>query len=198
MHIIGDIHGKFDKYFGALKYFNIESSIQIGDMGIGFPKHRFLEKWNLNHRFIRGNHDNPEIIKNHPNFLGDFGFLQKENIYYISGGYSIDYKQRTIGYDWWKDEELSKENFKIVKSEISKHKPKIIISHDGPLSVIKKMFSYPNYFQNKTTVNLDVILSKFQPEMWIFGHHHRSTQLKINNTLFICLQELEILNLKGN
>jgi hypothetical protein len=31
-----------------------------------------------------------------------------------------------------------------------------------------------------------------RPEIWIFGHHHLSFRKKINKTLFIGLDELEV------
>jgi hypothetical protein len=47
--IIGDIHGKTSEYVNLLKQFPGESSIQIGDFGVGFrgvnipdlPEHNF-------------------------------------------------------------------------------------------------------------------------------------------------------------
>ena len=62
MRLIGDIHGKIEPYIQtALTY----DTVQIGDFGIGFMHNKDMEKVNKfhtdgNHRFIRGNHDDPE------------------------------------------------------------------------------------------------------------------------------------------
>mgnify|MGYP002409037895 CR=1 FL=1 len=57
------------------------------------------------------------------------------------------------------------------------------------------MFGYNKYVKNRTSSRLDEIFKNYHPNKWIFGHHHRSMQNIINNTLFICLTELEIVKI---
>ena len=69
MRFIGDVHGKWKKYKRIIK--DCDASIQVGDLGLGFvrkhgwsagqiysnPPHYAMVKGD--HKFIRGNHDNP-------------------------------------------------------------------------------------------------------------------------------------------
>lgn len=64
---IGDVHGKFNKYIDILKNNNYNISIQVGDFGIGFADIEYPTELGSNNFFIRGNHDNPHVCKNHPN-----------------------------------------------------------------------------------------------------------------------------------
>ena len=69
---IGDVHGKFGPYKRICKEYR--DTIQVGDMGVGFidrytnrsysnPPHYAMKAGN--HRFIRGNHDNPGVCRKH-------------------------------------------------------------------------------------------------------------------------------------
>ena len=40
-------------------------AIQLGDMGLGFPGYEIDLPRSKKHRFIYGNHDNPEVCRNH-------------------------------------------------------------------------------------------------------------------------------------
>ena len=78
---IGDVHGKYDRYKKIMK--SCTDSIQVGDMGVGFrqyigheigkmypnpPYDRMVEG---NHKFIRGNHDNPATCRSHTQWIQD-------------------------------------------------------------------------------------------------------------------------------
>ena len=98
MIFIGDCHGQFDIYKSILDNYKNDFSIQLGDMGIGFitrssnynKKGRsYSPELSKNHMFIRGNHDSPSLCDNHPNYLGDYGYRKKSDLFYISGGYSV-------------------------------------------------------------------------------------------------------------
>ncbi len=171
---------------------NIDCSIAVGDLGIGFPNDTWPHEWNLNHRFIRGNHDNPETCKNSPNYLGDFGFLPEQDIYYVSGAWSIDHAMRIEGIDHWKEEELSYPELYEVVKEVQQYKPKIIVSHDCPSSIRAELFGFNKFYDTKTGNALNSVFETHQPDLWIFGHYHRGRNEVIDSTRFICLQELEM------
>lgn len=135
------------------------------------------------------------MCNNHPNYLGDFGYLREHDIYFISGAYSVDFRQRIPGISWWSEEELSDKSFTTICKEIQEIKPATIISHDGPESIVKEIFACTRYIKNQTSTRLEKVFNIHQPKQWIFGHHHRSKQAIVNNTLFICLTELEMIKI---
>jgi Icc-related predicted phosphoesterase len=192
--VIGDCHGLWNELNKIIQpgY----SYLQTGDLGVGFPGHYYPSKFPSNFYFLRGNHDNPEVCKKHPNYLGDYGYLEKQKLFYISGAYSVDWKTRTIGIDWWQDEELSVFQLEKVIELFEKTKPEIVVSHDGPHLISMQLFhmSWKNKFKTKTCQALQSMLDKWKPEWWIFGHHHPEsiTQKDIDGTRFVCLPKLAL------
>jgi len=179
----------------------MDCSLQLGDMGIGFSSN--IEKYSLqgktyppilnnNHKWIRGNHDDPEMSRNHPNYLGDYGYDEYTGIFYVSGGFSIDYMYRIKDITWWEDEELSIKELEEVLKLYEKFKPKIVVSHECPCVIKADALTNPgkrfkisrteNFLQNMFEIN--------KPDYWIFGHHHKWVYKKIQNTQFVGLNEV--------
>lgn len=178
MRFIGDIHGKFDSYLNLIS--NCESSIQVGDFGIGFKPVPLIP---VNHRFIRGNHDNPELCKTHPNWIVDGSF--ENGIFFIGGAHSIDQYKRIEGVSWWKEEEFTYAESYSMLDIYEACKPEVIVSHEAPESFINRHIYSNN--ESRTRQMLDSMLYIHKPALWIFGHYHRSINEKKNNTRFIGL-----------
>jgi hypothetical protein len=191
MYFIGDTHGRVGDYFKLIDKLHMDCSIQLGDQAYGFPQVKWPDKWDLSHRWLFGNHDNPDLSIQHPNCLGKFGFLKEQDIYFISGAWSIDQKQRIAGLDWWANEELTYEDFDTIFREVKEYKPRIIIAHDFPSSVRGELFGFDKFFETKTGQALSRVFELHQPQYYLGGHYHRGKQAKINGTHFVCLQELE-------
>lgn len=198
---IGDVHGDFNSYFQLLSQHEYDLSIQLGDMGIGFPSTQ--ETFNTifpvsskQNKFIRGNHDNPSVCRNHENYLGDYG-VTKEGLFYISGASSIDRQWRTAGVDWWYEEELSVWQLDDMIDLYKNILPKIVISHTPPAEIIQKMFNISDNEKkvliptSKTTTAFTEMLNIHKPEYWIFAHMHHSFNENINITQFIGLNILQ-------
>lgn len=180
MLIIGDVHGQYNQYLQLL--IGEEKSIQLGDLGFDYTP---LANLPLTHRFIQGNHDNYDIKD--PHALGDYG--QHEGFYYIRGAKSIDRNARVEGVDWWRNEELSYLEFSHAIAQYATTKPDIMLSHDCPHSVCLNHFGYTDH--SPTRMALQVALEHHRPKLWIFGHHHKSLDVTIDGTRFICLNILE-------
>jgi len=104
--IIGDIHGYTKTYQKFLKTLNPDQrTIQVGDMGLGFSRVGLPPLPDV-HKFFRGNHDSPEKCRAHKNYLGDFGYLLEDNLFWLAGAFSIDRAWRVQGVSYWIDEEL--------------------------------------------------------------------------------------------
>jgi hypothetical protein len=200
MLIIGDVHGKFNQYQALVK--DHRDTIQVGDMGVGFrqwphgenyanPPFLFME--NGNHRFIRGNHDNPSFCKKQKQWIAD-GIVENDMMF-VGGAYSIDKDWRHEGFDWWPDEELSMRDFFLIADIYAGVKPRVMITHDCPAEVVGVIHPRNAFPNSLTQTSFQFMFKEHQPELWIFGHHHVSFNQKINGTQFICLDELETFNL---
>jgi hypothetical protein len=198
MRFIGDVHGKFKVYAYLIKGF--PASIQLGDMGIGFPgkavdyeqKH-FPD--NPTNFFIRGNHDNPEACRKKQSYLGDFGYLEAEKIFFVSGAWSVDRHLRIEGVSWWPDEELTNEQAEAALALYKKVRPPIVASHECPNRAHEKLDIYYNVMRSRTALLLDAMLEIAEPQVWVFGHHHQNRSFQLGKTAFHALGELDVFNL---
>ena len=211
--IVGDIHGSFNEYsfytlgVGRLRHTMTElappdRSIQVGDFGIGFYTpywHESVREWmktNPGHRFIRGNHDDPAMVKTMPGYIED-GTVE-DGVMLIGGAWSIDHEYRTAGLDWWPDEELSLQELEKMIDKYREVKPRVMITHDCPTQIAWDMFisrgnGWSNGIQVKTRTAeaLQAMWEYHQPEDWYFGHWHITRDLTLNGTKFQCIGEMD-------
>jgi predicted phosphohydrolase len=198
--IIGDVHGKTDQYQKMLRQrFSTEQTIQIGDMGFGFPRTPGLHKDIMgdNHKWFRGNHDDPAKCRATIGYLGDYGFLPEDNLFYIAGAYSIDYMWRIPGHSWWPDEELSWTELDAAIELYKEKKPRFVISHEAPGSVAAWLlqtvvpgFRPEKLVQTRTGSAMDRMLDYHRPEEWVFGHYHIDKSFELKGTKYTCVNEL--------
>ena len=190
----GDAHGKLRS---LAKRDN--PVIQVGDLGVGFVSPTALHH-KVNSRedfwFIRGNHDSPEECRKNPRYLGEFGVI--DDLFFASGAWSIDQAWRTEGRDWWRDEELSTKQMDEAYELYLKSKPRVVVTHDAPASLFEKggPMELVNFTASATAKFLENCFTEHQPELWIFGHHHRSRDFKFRGTRFRCLDELETMEVE--
>lgn len=196
MLLIGDVHGKWNSYIDKVK--DHEASIQLGDFGIGFAREDTVRKAKLDkffsentgHRFIRGNHDNPEVCKHHPNYIKNGTF--ENGIMFIGGAYSIDKNWRVPGEDWWEDEEDSYQELMELIVQYENNKPSIMITHDAPDIIARQMFNfYTDSNESRTRAAFETMFEIHKPDAWFFGHWHMTKHLNVLGTEFMCLNELD-------
>lgn len=192
MVIIGDVHGKVNEYKKIID--NTEdNSVQVGDFGFKLEHDWFLNNVDFKkHKILFGNHDYYPYIKYKHSVTKNYTMDFDKSILYIRGAYSIDWNFRNIGYDLFTDEELTIAQFNKIVDNICEWKPKMIISHDCPLFLYEYFFKIMDG-RNRTSQALQAIFEVWQPDYWIFGHHHHSKNELIDSTKFICLAELETL-----
>jgi hypothetical protein len=193
--LIGDVHGKLIQYHKILKDYPKHSSIQVGDFG--FQKHHdwHMEKINGDqHKINFGNHDYyPYLFEKHS--LENFSLINNE-IMTVRGAWSIDKINRIEGIDWFANEELNYGDMQAAIDFYETNKPRIIISHDCPHDIRKLLFGIEQ--KSITTNGLQIMLEIHKPKLWVFGHHHISVNEVIDETKFICLAELEVIDLYKN
>lgn len=169
-----------------------EYIVALGDVGFCY---KTLDNVDSNKfKIIGGNHDNMDKIIHTPHYLGDYGFTTLNGIsfFFYRGAYSIDRQYRTIGIDYWANEENNIETFMKARELYRDIKPDIVLTHDAPESIVYQMLS-PNQrmYQNITNWALQELFNIHQPKRWFFGHHHQSKTIQYGDTKFICLNELE-------
>lgn len=192
MIIIGDVHGKIDQYKEIIS--KEKNTIQLGDFGFKDAHDWFLENVdaNENHKILFGNHDYYPYL-NYSYSIGDYYFDEKRSIFYVRGAFSIDYKYRLIGVDWFDNEEIPLSEHQQIFSAYSKARPRYVISHDCP-QLIRNLF-FGIYERSLTSMLLEALFEQHQPYMWIFGHHHKSKNRVVGNTRFICLPEFGVIHI---
>lgn len=198
MIFVGDIHANFSWYNEFMK--NHKDSIQLGDFGIGFERYSDASldqdlMINNNHQFLRGNHDDPNRLKDYKNYILDGSFDNTNSVFCIGGANSIDSYSRNEGIDWWKEEGLRKETFERIMDTISDEKPEIIASHDMPLDVYTMIHHPDIIIKTETNQMLSRIFNYYQPKIWVFGHHHQNIQSICKNTRFICVKNLDFIEI---
>jgi predicted phosphodiesterase len=191
--VIGDVHGKYKRYHEIIRETERHPyTVQLGDFG--FDYETLLNVDHNKHKIVGGNHDHYGRIIHIPHYLGDFGYscLNGVSFFYYRGAYSIDQKYRTIGIDWWPEEQVNVEGFMKARELYRATKPDIVITHDCPESVSPYLLDPgAQIFQNQTGYFLQEFFNIHQPKIWLFGHYHRSWKMNINGTDFQCLNELE-------
>ena len=210
--LIGDIHGMVNDY----KAYAIDKfegpTIQIGDFGIGFGQgdywHESVNDYHTRggHRFIRGNHDNPDMCKTMSGWIKD-GTVEND-VMYIGGAWSIDnpaappgWYRRTAGYNWWFDEECSDKQFEHFFETYKAVKPRVMITHDCPGKVSYPMFWGSGFikgpvYPNRTSAWFDRFIDAYEPEAWYFGHWHKTMAHKHGRTMFQCIGELDYIDVE--
>lgn len=195
--IVGDVHTHTDKYFEIIKNSENKPTIQIGDFG--FKKSHEWFKKNIDpksNKILFGNHDDTTYLKETYS-LGNFSLLTEE-IMCVRGAYSIDKYKRIEGIDWFSNEELNYKEMSDAVDLYEEVKPRIMITHDCPISLYEILFDInPNSinYNNSTAKSLQFMFDLHQPELWIFGHHHKSITKTVQKTKFICLNELETIEI---
>ena len=208
MRLIGDIHG--DVY--AYRCIADRPSIQIGDFGIGFGQsdywHRSVNDFQREgqHRFIRGNHDNPKACKSMSGYIPD-GTVEGD-VMFIGGAWSIDnpvappgWYRRTPDVDWWFDEECSDDQFEHMYNLYVQVKPRVLITHDCPASIAYQMFWKTGFVQGlqyptRTGTWLDRFYTAHQPQFHFFGHWHKTMRYTHKNTVFQCIGERDYIDIE--
>jgi predicted phosphodiesterase len=207
IRVLGDVHGKFRRYKEKLE--GAEQSLQLGDMGIGFGEE--LAPLPPQHKFIRGNHDNPQQCKTHPNYKGEYGYDEDKQLFYLGGAWSID-KAIRLSWEaqgnpksWWEDEELSQEQLQAAFRLFIETRPRIMITHDCPSFMAERIlarvsglpFGDSSYNSTRTAVWLQRMWRIHEPEVWVFGHWHIDLDQQVSNTRFVCLSELSHIDLEA-
>jgi len=202
---IGDVHGHFQKYRWAVQHMTppgaqdsrakgagLDCSLQVGDLGLFTEEDAALLPEMPQHRFFRGNHDNPALCRQHPNYLADGGYFPDQEMFVLAGGYSIDAEWRLEGRDWWPDEELDDATLQQAIERYTAARPRLVVTHECPTAIKKVIVQSPAKLSetSRTERTLQQMWEAHKPETWIFGHQHRFVKMSMQGTHFVCLNEM--------
>ena len=204
MIIIGDGHSKKKEYLKLLSTLPPnEQTIMLGDWGFYREHTWFLKKINCSqHKILFGNHDDTAFVdKKHS--MGHFFFDPKFSLFGIRGAFTVDNHVRPYHIERCPDEELGYYQWIECINQYEAAKPRIVISHTLPESILEKLFPEIKEKSKKRQENhafitekgLQSLLDIHKPEIWIFGHFHKHKDEVIDGTRFICLEELETFQL---
>ena len=212
IRIIADLHGKYEEFRKIAKDRKV---IQLGDFGYRYDQ--ILAEFDPKDlRIIFGNHSHHIERLKYPHFINTYGNFEFHGLKFFAlpGAFSIDKELREkyerIGKwpkTWWEEEELTYKQLQEAIDLYEKTKPDIILSHDCPRQISKlvgndnilKDFGFnPDKFTTRTSEALQRMWEAYQPKLHVFGHYHRSWKQTIGNTKFICLKELEYLDITQN
>lgn len=188
--IIGDVHGYHDTYLNIAT--RCEGTVQVGDFGFDYAVMNGMDP--DMHRIIGGNHDNYDIIGEVPHYLGNYGTTNVAGVdfFFVRGEQSVDAHLRIEGRNWWRNEELDMGTGYAALEAYAAARPDIVITHGCPASIMGSFLTNPaKITPSRTAQLLDAMWQAHQPSLWVFGHHHVSRSVQVEQTTFRCLNELE-------
>ncbi len=217
--VVGDVHTRWDLLNKIINKKKPDAVLQVGDFGY-WPGETYRSINSMTGKSVEKKFWDPELIKtpvplyfcdgNHENHwalekdtkdnneVAPNVFYQKRgsvvningvNILFMGGAASIDKQHRTLGKDWFPEEEISqKDIYNLPDQDVD-----VIISHAAPTKMVEELDSWKSFvteFKDSSYSALDVVLEKYNPPLWLFGHFHQSQKGVINNTKWICLNML--------
>ncbi len=222
IYITGDTHGEidFDKiknYFRTIYCSEKDYLIILGDAGIIWDKDNedILLKYELvgpTIIFIDGNHENFDLLGTYPVVLFHNAKAHRitKNIYHIlrgeilqlndltflciGGARSIDKIYRKEHISYWKDEDITLNDYNNAIKNLEKYDYKVdfVLTHCAPSSTLKKMF--PNFEEDENTKLLEKIKEKAMFSNWYFGHYHFDKILGTSRCFYNEIKEIPIMN----
>jgi hypothetical protein len=213
IYAIGDVHG----YFNRLNIFINKKQptiiLQCGDFGY-FPKEfnktyltntGHIKKWkpdivnpHTDIYWCDGNHEDHEALKNRTIDLfwtnvfyqprGTVRMLPDgRNVLFMGGALSIDKEYRTAGYDWFPEETITQRDI----MNLPDVNIDIVITHTAPKEFLLKdpRFEFRKV-PDPSREALSVVLNKYKPRKFYFGHFHVFQQGKYNNTEWTALGDI--------
>lgn len=199
-YLISDVHGDKELLTHLINNSKTNEIILLGDIGFGFgiDMEVFTQFGDRKFIIIQGNHDNGDLMKYMPNIVTyntNYGFHydHDQKILYIPGALSYDKSQRTIGIDWWENEEMRYEQLMNLLDffYLNKQEIKTIISHDTPESIYLKFFDSTT--RSRTNQCLDLLFDNIIGEdlsiNWYHGHLHIPYNYRYNNFNIIGLDQ---------
>ena len=177
--VVGDIHGDFAALNSLINKKRPSTILQVGDFGYWpkFKNKRQVEAQNTIIYFCDGNHEDHESLRQFKNseVYENIYYMERgstlnlpdgRTVLFMGGAHSPDWKFRTPKYDWFPNMEL------ITKEDIDRvpdTKIDVVISHTAP----EEFYIWFSAREDPSRKHLSLILEKYKPKLWYFGHFHK-------------------------
>lgn len=153
--------------------------------------------------FIDGNHDNHDFwgkqpvedwhggkVHKHPHIENCYHLMRGEvydiddkKIFTFGGALSIDKNFRSMGFDWWVQEEATKAEMDYALENLEKHgnSVDIVVTHTIPQSLIRELDNIKSVQNDNTARFLDIVYASIEFKHWVAGHFHMDTRIEKAN-----------------
>ena len=214
IYVVGDLHAEFPRFNKWLSRFNYPDVVlQTGDFGWWphyhgrqglLPGKKIFDQYGLRNKKTKifwcdGNHENHDdlalLVAKHgrvpievqPNVFycprGSVVTINGSNVLFFGGATSIDKAMRVPGDSWWVGENIAQSDIMYLPD----CKIDVVVSHCCPTKFSKMHW----YTTDGNNVALDVILDKYKPAMWFFGHYHEFKKGLNHHCKWKCLSNIE-------
>ena len=199
--IVGDVHMHFKGLAYIVRTHSPDVILQCGDFGY-WPKDNnynidYCKNGQTKIYFCDGNHEDHESLRSltnneiHPNIFyqprGSILKLGDYNILFMGGAHSVDKAQRTPGYDWFPEENISERDlYNIPDDRID-----VFISHTSPVEFDFEKYSITEKKNDGNRKYLSCILDTYKPKLWYFGHWHTNDWGKYNDCIWYAMNQID-------
>jgi hypothetical protein len=202
---IGDSHANFGNFrkvaFDAIEAFEgeIHRIVSVGDFGV-WPRwgHQFCAvDLPAPVSFIDGNHEDFYSLANDtfPNPTFQASHIKRGTfdggVFYMGGATSIDKAQRTLGNDWFEEENISYAEFYNAANvaESNSSEINVMCAHDSVMSAYPELLggNKGNRTSDPNAEALEQLYTIAKPKVYVHGHHHVARRYKVGSTAFVSL-----------
>ncbi len=230
IYITGDTHRRFNRFLiPTLEDEKDNLMIISGDAGINYYLNQedifikdYLSEYNMSFFIIQGNHEErPENIstyheedmfngkvymeEDYPKLIfaknGELYNINDNSFLVIGGAYSVDkYYRLKNNLQWFKDEQLTKEEQEAILKAYTGEKVDFILSHTCPYKYIPKEAFLPGINQDLVDNSMEYFLDQIEENIdykkWYCGHYHISKEIDKLEFLYYDIKEVPKIKIK--
>ena len=201
--VVGDVHNDFGKLNALINVKRPELIICCGEFGYWprHPKADQIEKIKTHGArllWIDGNHEDFWALKaNEPKHHftnaqymprgSTYTLPDGRNILFMGGARSTDKEFRTIGVDWFPEEEISQADL----MHLPDMKIDIFITHTCPEELFSELVQHDLHEKDPSRVALSWLKDQYKPSLWIFAHWHMYKEGWLGGINWYCLSSIE-------
>lgn len=207
---VGDSHGKFENFNRVVmqalaklqtRGIEIDQVISVGDfgfwprVGMSYSRSEGLEQ---PVRFIDGNHEDHDTLSvvQLPDKNWDCEHIKRgsfeDGVMHMGGATSIDRAFRTVGWDYFEEENISYADFNraVDTFEAADEPCFLICAHDTVLDAYPHLIhsnKAGRVFTDSNASALQALVEALRPRTYVHGHHHVSARYVMFGTHFVSL-----------